>query len=60
MTIPPMEVPPSRATNAAIPLPLGTDVDLSVDPDEPKAERANTPTSDDDSPTVDQEADHDS
>ena len=55
-----MEVPPSRATNAAIPLPLGTDVDLSVDPDDPKAERANTPPSDDDSPTVDQEADHDS
>jgi hypothetical protein len=59
VTIPPMEVPPSRATNAALPLPLGTDVDLSVDPDDPKAERANTPPSTDDSPAADQEADHD-
>jgi hypothetical protein len=59
MTIPPMEVPPSRATNAAVPLPPGSDVDLSVDPDDAKVEPATTPPPGDDSPTVEQRTDHD-
>ncbi len=38
MTIPPIEVPPSEATNEAVVVPIGTDPDLHVHPDEPEAE----------------------
>jgi hypothetical protein len=59
MTIPPMEVPPSRATNAAVPVFPGSDVDLSVEPDDAQVEGGETPPSDDDSATLDQGADQD-
>ncbi|HYI34227.1 MAG TPA: hypothetical protein VEX88_12265 [Glaciibacter sp.] len=38
MTIPPMEFPPSRATNKAVPVPIGSDADLTVEPDDPQAD----------------------
>ncbi|GAA1962172.1 hypothetical protein GCM10009776_26040 [Microbacterium deminutum] len=55
MTIPPMEVPPSRATNAAVPVPPGSDADLSVEPDDARVESETTPPSGDDSSTADLE-----
>lgn len=58
MTIPPMEVPPSRATNAAVPLPPGSDVDISVEPDEPVVEGATKPSGADSA--VPEERDNDS
>ena len=41
MVIPPMEVPPSEATNDAVPVPIGSDPALDLDPDEaPDTEEA--------------------
>jgi len=59
MTIPPMEVPPSRATNAAVPVFPGSDADLSVEPDDAQVEGGKKPPSGDDSATFEREADHD-
>jgi hypothetical protein len=59
MTIPPMEVPPSRATNAAVPVPPGSDVDLSVDPDDARVESGSTPPPVDDGGTFEQTTDQD-
>jgi len=58
MTIPPMEFPPSRATNAAVPVPPGSDPELTVEPDDAEVERATT-TSGDDSAAVDPRVDRD-
>jgi len=59
MTIPPMEVPPSRATNAAVPVPPGSDADLTVEPDDAEAQGETTPPSGDASAAVAREADRD-
>ena len=59
MTIPPMEFPPSRSTNDAVPVFPGSDADLTVEPDDAPAEDGATPPSGDDGAPVDPGTDRD-